>query len=417
MGKNLVILVLILFAGSVFTTLSAADPGDLLWSGTLAGEGYTWSTPIAVNGRVYVQDQDNGGITCFHAATGNRNWYRRISPFGSVSSPVYRNGWIIMFGDHVYKVNATTARTDKVFTLAEGEWVASKAPAASDTTVFFSTNTSLYAVDLAGFTQVWKKPIGNANVIVSGNILYVMADKVYALNTANGTEHWNIPSPNISDPEGYNMGAVLGDSLAVFSAKDLWGDGTTKLWVYTLNPIPTVAPAYRWHASMGTQLSDDSPPVIQGGRVFANTRTGVLTAFSLYGAGTPLWTQTVRGTFLAPALPVALDGNVYTQEDTGGGSLQAVCRNGGTGAVVWQSSKAGGMGISWAQPTLYNNMVIIATDGDGVQAFEAGTVSGSWHMIQHNPALTGSDSGWTPEPPFAGAFCGTNPARNFLLLD
>ena len=399
-----------LVATFIFCFVSAAQseaaPGALAWNGALGGNGATWSTPIALNARVYVQDQDNGGITCFDASTGATKWYKVVADSGTLSSPVYRKGWIILFGSKVYKVNARTGSTDKTFD--PGEWIASKAPAVSDTTVFFSTATDLYAVDLDSFAQEWKKPITSpGNVVFAGNVVYFMSDKVYALNPADGSEYWSIPSLNATDPEGFNMGAVLGNSLVFLSEVDIWGDHDSKILAYTLNPDPTVAPAERWRAPMGhDQMSDDAPPVIEGGRVFANTRAGILKAFNLNGDGIPLWTQTVRGEGMATALPIAVNGKVYTQEEVAVGeeiSMQLVCRDGGTGAVVWQTSQD--MGISWAQPALYLDKVILATDWGGVYAFEAGTAGGNWYMMQQNPALTGCDTGWVPEPlPDDGSF-------------
>jgi outer membrane protein assembly factor BamB len=353
---------------------------------------------------VYVQDQDNGGITCFDAATGAQKWYSVVADTGTLSSPVYRKGGIVLFGSKVYKVDAKTGKTDKTYTPDADEYIASKVPAVSDSTVFFSTYSGLYAVDLESFTQKWKKPATRgSNAIVSGNVVYFMSDKVYALNPADGSEYWSIPSPNSENPEGYNMGAVYGNSLVVLSEQDVWGDNTAKLWAYTLNADPKQVPAYRWHAAMGDQMSDDAPPVIEGGRVFANTREGVLKAFDLNGNGTPLWSQTVRMEGNATALPIAVGGKVYTQEEVVGGSMQVVCRDGGTGAVIWQTTEA--VGISWSQPALYLNKLFLAADWAGVFAFEAGTPGGNWYMMQQNPALTGSDTGWVPEPlPSEGGF-------------
>jgi outer membrane protein assembly factor BamB len=119
--------------------------------------------------------------------------------------------------------------------------------------------------------------------------------------------------------------------------------------------------------------------------------------------------------WMATALPIAVDGNVYTQEEAGGGGMQLVCRNGTTGAVVWQTTETG-MGISWSQPALAENRVVVATDWGGIYAFESGAVTGSWYMMQQNPALTGSDTGWIPEPPLPGR-TGPGPWLSILLGD
>ena len=131
--------------------------------------------------------------------------------------------------------------------------------------------------------------------------------------------------------------------------------------------------------------------------VYATSRAGVLYAFALNGDGTPVWQKTVRGEGTASALPSVVDGTVLVQvEGTADGGRQLMAFNGADGTALW-STAVDSMAIAWGSPTVADGVAYLATDHDGaVYAFDAGSLSGGWYMLKHNPAQTGSDNGWSP---------------------
>ena len=104
--------------------------------------------------------------------------------------------------------------------------------------------------------------------------------------------------------------------------------------------------------------ADNSPPVIDSGIVYGASREGVLRAYSLNGSGAPLWEKTVRSSGSACALAIAVNGNIYVQEEnSAAGTYSLVCLDGSAGTLIWQSAKTD-MAVSWGQPALAENVVL-----------------------------------------------------------
>ncbi|MDY6862528.1 MAG: PQQ-binding-like beta-propeller repeat protein [Thermodesulfobacteriota bacterium] len=395
---NTVIIWLFLFCSLFIHNGYGQTQGSLLWNAEI-GNGFTWSTPVVINDRVFMQDQD-GGMTCYKASDGQKVWFRHVAEAWPTNSPVYRNGKLFMLaGKTIYRLNPEDGTVEKEF--AADDYIGSQSPAVSDKMVYFASYSTLYAIDADTFSLVWSKSIGSANIIISKDILYVLADKLYGLNASNGTESWHMDPPQGS---GFNIGAISGIILAAFSSYD-YSTSSTKLHSYRLSSTGGTAPTLIWSADMGSSYSDYSPPAIYGNTVYATSREGVLRAFALEGNGTPLWEKTVRSSGMACALPIAVDGKVFIQGEKADYSMSLVCLDGSNGTTLWQTGIEG-MGIAWGEPVLVNNVIYLAADHmGGLYAFNTGTVNGNWYMIKHNPDLSGSDNGWTPggtppvEPP------------------
>ncbi len=375
-------------------SLIAAD-GDLLWQADVE---YTWSAPLVIGDYVYMQDQE-GGISCFSASDGSQVWTTTLaSDVYPVTSPTYQHGKIYATaGTKLYQVDATDGTVLNTFT-ASGN-IVSMAPAVSSTMVYLSTSSTLYAVDISSFTAYWTQTVTSvAHVIISGDIIYALSDKLYCLDAADGTEKWSVSPPQGSK---FNRGTLSGGYLAAFSAYDSTA-GTTQLHAYLLSSDTSTAPILAWSADMGTTFSDTSQPASDGTYVYAVTREGVLRCFRLAGSGTAVWTRTVRDSGTASAIPAVIDGNVYIQDNDSAEALAVlVCLDGTDGSETWKTTMTG-MQLSWGSPAVVDNTVYLATDhGGGLLAFDGGTISGNWHMAGDNPYLTGSDNSWIP----AGSSC------------
>lgn len=370
---------------------AGAAAGDFVW---MRDFGATWSTPIVIGDRLYVQGQDQGLFGCFTTG-GAEVWTRNFSQSGTQSSPVYRNGKIYFsFGPVLYRMRADTGLIEHSRNLGESTTVASQAPVVSDTHVYIGTFDSLFAINAETFDITWSLPIEGANCMLQGGVLYVLADRLYGLNPATGSELWRVNPPN---GDGFEQGAVTAGYLAAFTRYDT---GAMRSHLHVFNIPVSGAPTLRWTAEMGQAYADNTPPAIDDGRVFATSRAGILKAFALNGNGTPLWTREVRNADSASALPVAVGGKVYIQaEDLASFDLAMLCLDGATGTMMWSAIPPQGMGIAWSQPVVAGNRVFLATDWSGVFAFDRGTATGEWRMHKHNPDQTGANNGWQPVQP------------------
>ncbi|MEA4855854.1 MAG: PQQ-binding-like beta-propeller repeat protein [Solidesulfovibrio sp.] len=363
--------------------------GDYLWSGDIGGDKATWSTPLLFNNSIIVQGQD-GGITALRADTGQQVWYNSTTAGDTTSPILFDNNVYMIAGSHVYKIAPATGAilADRSLTGT----VYGQAPAASGQLLFFieggESAFTLHAASLASLEDIWTKPLGAAmaSVLTDGTNLYVLADTLTALDPLTGNQRWSVPPPDGYDY--FNAGSLADRTLVAFAAKQ-WDSGNV-LAAWSLGD-GSAAPGLAWTQDFGTGMTDGSPPAIDGGRVYANSRAGVLRAFTL-ASGSPLWTYTVRNTDLAPALPTAVDGKVYIQLFVGPPTM--LCLDGATGAVAWQTPRS--MSTAWSQPAIKDGRVYLATDWSGVFAFAAGHTDSIWPMFKNNPALTGSSD--TPAP-------------------
>ncbi len=432
-----------------------AEPGSLLWRSPLSSGGpCTWSTPVVTGSRCYVQDQE-GGIYCFNTADGEQLWYKKLSGGWPTASPVYKNGKLFVFAgsgidfdvvDTVYRLDPLSCgAVETQFTPAPGVAISAMSPAVSDTMVYVPTSSTLYAIDAGTFEKAWEMSVPGASVIIGGEILYVLADKLYGVDAQTGKEYWRMDPPHST---GFDMGALSGDILVAYTKYSGSPDYVSKLHAFRLSPENMGAsllatsvdpPSLLWSFTPTDHAySDWSPPAIDASisRVYAVNRAGYLWAFDLEGDGTLLWNRPVRGSGMASAKPVALDGKVYIQAAGTSGEYGTphwlVCYDvnelekfleyddPNDPDTFWQSESLvdlwnanatpedierraqweadgftiGEMKTAWGSPAVVNGKVYIATDhGGGVLAFEGEPSEHSWYMISQNPHLTGSVDG------------------------
>lgn len=373
-------MLLILWALCALPATARAAPGDFLWTGNIGGNSSTWSTPV-VYGSLLIVNGQHGGLTAFNNATGSQAWYN-ADIVASVTSPiVFQNMLYLGVDTHLYKITPSTGTVVLDRTLAGS--VSANAPAALDNLLYFVTNNAgdylVHAADITTLEDVWTFPLPTAGtVLTDGTNLYVLADQFYALNPQTGTIRWAV-----SPPAPYNYfeyGAVYNGYLAAFAHSQF--DGNTILACYTIGN-GSVAPSLAWSQGFGMVYADGSPPAIDGSRVFANSRGGILRAFDL-ATGTELWSYTVRGLGQASALPVALDGKVYVQLFVDTPAM--LCLDGATGAEVWKNQTS--MGVAWSQPVVADGRVYLATDWAGIYAFATQVHTHAWPMYKNNTAQT-----------------------------
>lgn len=347
--------------------------------------GFTWSTPIVLENGIFLQDQD-GGFDLFNKNDGSKLYSKKPANAFPTNSPIYANGFVYMIANGLLKIDPATGDEISKFAVSS---IASQSPAAHNNLVYVADNSTVYAVDSGTMQEAWKVSLGSTNYIdvaISDEVLYVFAEKLFALNPLTGAEYWNLALPN---GRGTQIGSIGEGFLTVFDN----GSTDVKLHAYKLNSDHTQMPSFAWSADFGDNSADRSPPVIDGKIVFATSRVGTLQALKLDDNGTKLWEKTVRSGGSAPALPVATNGVVFIQEEIAPGSYQLVGYNGQSGTEVFKTTISG-MGVSWGQPVIKDNVVYIAIDHSGtLYSISVPGLSGDWSMIKGNAQLTGGSLG------------------------
>lgn len=358
-----------------------AVTASLNWTSN-GSAGFTWSTPIVIQDRVFLQDQD-GGFDVFNLSDGAKLFTKKVANAFPTNSPIYANGFVYMIADGLRKIDPNNGNEVGSFALSS---VSSQSPAAFNNLVYVADTSTVYGIDVNTMTQTWKTALGvtnNIDVLISEDVLYVFADKLYALNPLDGSQYWSLALP---DGKGTRIGSVGSGYLSVFEN----GDINVKLHTYKLNSVRTTAPALVWSANFGNNSADRSPPVIDGNLVFASSRVGVLQAFKLDGDGTKLWEKTVRSGGSAPALPLASNGVVIIQEEVSPSVFQLVGYNGLSGTEIFKTAITG-MGVSWGQPLIKDSVAYLATDHSGaLYSIGIPGLPGDWGMIKGNAQLTGN---------------------------
>ncbi|MFK7863875.1 MAG: PQQ-binding-like beta-propeller repeat protein [Pseudohongiellaceae bacterium] len=347
--------------------------------------GFTWSTPIVLENGIFLQDQD-GGFDLFNKADGSKLYSKKPANAFPTNSPTYTNGFVYMIAGGLLKIDPATGEEIGKFS---NTGIASQAPASHSNLVYVADNSTVYGVNATSMEEVWNVNLGTTNYIdvaVSGDILYVFAEKLFALNPLTGAEYWNLALPN---GRGTQVGSIGNGFLTVFDN----GSTDVKLHTYKLNADPKLAPSNVWSADFGDNSADRSPPVIDGKMVFATSRVGVLRAFQLEGDGTIAWEKTVRGSGSAPALSAATNGVIVIQEEVSPGVYQVAGYNGSSGTEVFKTAIES-MGVSWGQPVIKDSVVYLATDHSGaLYSISVPGLSGTWSMIKGNAQLTGGSLG------------------------
>ncbi len=378
-----------LLASTLFFASQAlhAAAGSLLWEGTIQA-GFTWSTPTVVNDVVYVQDQE-GGIDAFNTSNGSLSWHKNIDSSWPTTSTTYSDGYIYLStGTTFYKLDPSNGAILNSYTGDSNFSAYVGAPAVDDQYVYFHTHEGVVALNKADLSVAWSNSSVKGVVAISSHngTVYCFGTNLTALNTADGAERWNIPAP---DSASFKDGALNDNYLVAFDENQLHG--------YQLNGNSTPGIPI-WSVDMSGYMV--AAPAIDNGIVFANSAVGTLKAINLT-TGTVLWTQTVRSSGSAPAIPTAVGGQVFIQSEATG-SLQLTAFDGQTGSTIWQTAISD-MGISWGAPILVDGVAYMAVDHKGkVYAVDAGSVAGNWYMYKQNPSLTGSDINWSPSTTSSG---------------
>ena len=283
--------------------------GGIRWS-TRTG-GVVRSTPAISGERLFVGSGD-GFLYALDRTDGSVQWrFDAGSPVHA--SPAIAGGLVVAasLGGKIFAVDRNSGasrwsmETGAALPLNTGRgggWdIVVSSPTIVDDTVYVGgRDGSLYALDLATGTQIWKASTGGrvrATPSVSGDLVVTGSfdGRVYAFDRRTGAERWVHRTEGDtldSNKFGYDRRAVQSTAAIV--------DGTVYLGARDggLYAIDLTTGKRKWRASHGTSWVVGSPAVA-GGRVYAGSSDGHFIQALDAATGRELWRKQTGANVLA----------------------------------------------------------------------------------------------------------------------
>lgn len=284
-----------------------ASTGEILWTNELGGAATGSVSGVAVaDGKVYLGGTD-GRLYAVDAFSGATLWSSdqidTTAYFGLSSSPLVYEGTVyaLSAGDGV--LHAFTPEGTESWSFPTGGAVGYfTSPAAADGKIFVAGNgSSLFCINASTHAAAWNATFAAAvkstPVVGDGKVYVTTADRLYALDAANGAEAWNASQTGTSSTPAVSGGTLIAgssDGLHAYNAST-----GTPLWTF---------PAARVDVS----------PVIAGDVAYfgTNEKTGTVYAVDT-STGVEVWSYALPdpgdGTFAAfyASSPAVSDGVLY----------------------------------------------------------------------------------------------------------
>jgi outer membrane protein assembly factor BamB len=287
------------------------------------------ASPIVAAGRIFVLDT-KATVRAFSADSGGAAWTRSLVPDGKDGRGAFGGG-LASDGARVY---ATTAFGEAL------------------------------ALDAGSGAVLWRKQIGSpiraAPTVADGKMVFVsVANQVYCLSTADGSELWTSQGVGESASVMTSTSAAIEGEVVVVPQTS--GDVTafrladgTPLWTDTLASTDTTS-------SLANLNDIAARPVIDGGQVYAISHSGSFVAFNAK-SGARDWQRELAGT----QTPwVAGD---YLFVITNRNQVAAVSRK--SGGVRWIKELPAGV---WAGPVMGGGKLIVASSAGSLVMLSAQT--------------------------------------------
>jgi outer membrane protein assembly factor BamB len=315
----------------------------LLWSRYIGGG---CSSPIAVNGRIYVGSCY--GVQCLNASSGEVVW---IAPTGYVvSTPTFYGGKICVGSTDGYAYCLDAMSGVEVWKHFIGNGTDWSSPAVSNDTIY----------------------IGSCTVVWSGGSGTPFNATLYALNAATGEEMWNFRSAREREDGFFCSSPAVADGMVFFGSFDFN--------IYALNASTG---SLIWHYPTGWMVSGS--PTVSSGIVYIGSTDGIFYALNAT-TGEVIWTH-------AKGLPdpAGYGGASAIREDIVYVSANGVVRalNASSGYLIWERLTGGG---SFTSPAVADGVLYIGSLDENVYALDAITGEVVWNYatgsyIYSSPAI------------------------------
>lgn len=198
----------LVYIGSVSGRLSAvnAATGTLVWQFITEDNTPIMSGPTTQNGVIYASSVTT--VYALDARTGALRWEYNTGYPATNSSPTVYDGVLYVNVQDIELVALDTASGRLLWKLpiqsgaVSASWRSS--PVVSNGILYMAnTDLNLYAIDLSRKQIKWKLRTGArfmiSSPVVANGVLYLGGDKVYAVNTSDGTVQWTYQTNNEID--------------------------------------------------------------------------------------------------------------------------------------------------------------------------------------------------------------------------
>ena len=163
-----------------------AATGHTNWAASFISQGYHYMAPVVAGGMVFTDTGYYHGLTGFSRANGAQQWFWQLG--GSEQwAPAYYNGevyvWLGSFSE--YDPAIGTLNWNLTNGLSGG--ASSRTVAIADGRAYFTSDSSLYAINLALHTNAWSLsgPFSGTPAVANG-IVYAVSNAVISAYTTNG---------------------------------------------------------------------------------------------------------------------------------------------------------------------------------------------------------------------------------------
>lgn len=332
----------ILYIGSYNGTVFAinAENGTIIWSSTPGQGGINTddSTPVVVNGTVYISSTGTGTVYALDAKTGTVLWSRATIPGSYCTAPVVVNGIIYVGTFNFGGILALKASTGALLwnsTALDSDWGVpswiaphsgiGSPPAVVNSVVYFGSENGLsYALDASSGHMLWSINSTDGSVysspVVTGGIVYVTvcdfagpgnegSGLVYAVDASTGAPIWNVTIAPLQ-----NESPVVVDGIVYVSGFNgnvyaLRASNGSQIW-------NTTAGNYFEYKSYPGQYALTSP-VLANGVIYLGSQDDLVYGLNAVN-GSLLWTYKTGNGILSPPTIVneelyvaSTDGNIY----------------------------------------------------------------------------------------------------------
>ncbi len=383
--------------------------GTLLWKVTgenLPAEGYSWSSPLILDGKLIWTGQDKG-MAAIDAETGDILWTdTTILPLGTYDDPVGINGIVIISkSDYSNDSNSCVLAFDAasgnvLWQVCNVKHVnrSAKPISIKNNSVYFASTDTLWSMNVETGEVNWKKGGKYGNLLINCDDTYLIAARsdtgmIEKLELSSGL----IDTFLVMSESEMTIGSMAaakfeGSEHLVIAPERDWNRDEFIFYCLDIDKDSLL-----WSSSSMGYVGNRAAPVISNGVVFAgvekypNASAQYIVAFDLQ-TGFIKWEFPARssGATNTPYV-IALDNKVFFEssvnEINAGVAYDPVASD-----TLWttQPRFENPWPLTWGSPLIYKNKLYLSKDGEGVFCYDAGIVEGEWTMANGNVLATNS---------------------------
>lgn len=346
---------------SILTATNASSL-TLGWSVTTSGLIERMSSPIIVNGIVYIGD-DTDTLYAYDAITGNPLWTYLVGNAQFYPSLTVVNGvaYVVDNNGNLDALNAVTGKP--IWTLTMPFAGSNSSPSVVNNVIYVVGGSDIGAFNATTHQLLWEQslqPSANGSPAIANGIAYVVTinpGTLYALDTKTRNILW---SGSISS--GAN-GLAVSNGIVYTAAFTQGPPESTNLYAFNASGCGSATCSPLWVVPSGVSNTNLLPtPAISNGIVYLGGTVNNAPVMDAFNAktGKTLWNWTgVSGDGFGGSSAAVANGIAY--DATTGGNLYAFQSSGcgvATCSPLWTYNLGNGIGTQ-SSPSVVNGMVYI----------------------------------------------------------